>query len=143
MPNYIKEIEAGGVLYKTENRKKYFSLIHRRKQGDWTLPKGHCEKGESLENCALREVNEETGWQGKIVGFCDSFVYNCFDKKIDIHYERTVYFYLIKIVKLNPDYFISKEVTEIVWLPLDLISLEKMTYNNDKSIVKKAISLLN
>jgi len=35
-------------------------LVHRPRYDDWTLPKGKAEPGESDEDCALREVEEET-----------------------------------------------------------------------------------
>jgi ADP-ribose pyrophosphatase YjhB (NUDIX family) len=47
---------AGGLV---QNEKKEFLLIYRR--GKWDLPKGKLDKGEKLETCALREVEEETG----------------------------------------------------------------------------------
>lgn len=47
---------AGGVV---QNEKKQILLIFRR--GKWDLPKGKLDKGESLEECAVREVEEETG----------------------------------------------------------------------------------
>lgn len=47
---------AGGLVY---NEKGEFLIIFRR--GKWDLPKGKLDKGETLEECALREVNEETG----------------------------------------------------------------------------------
>ena len=36
-------------------------LVHRPKYDDWTLPKGKLEPGETHEQAALREVEEETG----------------------------------------------------------------------------------
>jgi 8-oxo-dGTP pyrophosphatase MutT (NUDIX family) len=36
-------------------------LVHRRRYDDWTFPKGKALEGESDEECALREVEEETG----------------------------------------------------------------------------------
>jgi len=36
-------------------------LVHRPKYDDWSFPKGKAEQGESDEDCALREVEEETG----------------------------------------------------------------------------------
>ncbi len=36
-------------------------VVHRPRYDDWTLPKGKAEPGESDEECALREVEEETG----------------------------------------------------------------------------------
>lgn len=54
---HFKLIEAaGGVV---QNEKKELLLIYRL--GKWDLPKGKLEKGESLEACAVREVEEETG----------------------------------------------------------------------------------
>ncbi|HEX4875783.1 MAG TPA: NUDIX hydrolase [Chitinophagaceae bacterium] len=50
---------AGGLV---QNEKKDILLIFRR--GKWDLPKGKIDKGESLEQCAIREVEEETGLKG-------------------------------------------------------------------------------
>jgi 8-oxo-dGTP pyrophosphatase MutT (NUDIX family) len=50
-------IQAAGGLVK--NEKEQMLMIFRR--GSWDLPKGKLDKGEKLENCALREVKEETG----------------------------------------------------------------------------------
>jgi 8-oxo-dGTP pyrophosphatase MutT (NUDIX family) len=47
---------AGGLV---QNEKGEVLLMFRRKK--WDLPKGKLDKGESLEQCALREVQEETG----------------------------------------------------------------------------------
>ena len=51
-------LAAGGLVL---NEKKQILMIHRR--GKWDLPKGKLDKGESLEDCAVREVEEETGLQ--------------------------------------------------------------------------------
>jgi len=51
-------IAAGGLVL---NEKKKILMIFRR--GKWDLPKGKLDKGETLEECAVREVEEETGLQ--------------------------------------------------------------------------------
>ena len=50
-------IQAGGGLVVNDNDE--ILLIFRR--GKWDLPKGKLDKGETLEQCAVREVQEETG----------------------------------------------------------------------------------
>ena len=50
-------IEAGGGL--VINEKEEILMIFRR--GKWDLPKGKLDKGEKIEECAVREVEEETG----------------------------------------------------------------------------------
>jgi len=55
---------AGGLVI---NEKKEILLIFRR--GKWDLPKGKLDKGEKLEDCAIREVEEETGLENvKLIG---------------------------------------------------------------------------
>ena len=53
---------AGGVVGDEGGR---WLLLPRT--GRWDLPKGHLEAGESLEQCAAREVEEETGVAGEVV----------------------------------------------------------------------------
>ncbi len=48
---------AGGIV----RRDGSILLVHRPKYDDWTFPKGKAEGNESDEECALREVWEETG----------------------------------------------------------------------------------
>lgn len=54
--HFTQVTAAGGVV---ENEKGDVLLIFRR--GKWDLPKGKLDKGETIEQCALREVMEETG----------------------------------------------------------------------------------
>ncbi len=53
-------IQAGGGLVKNENEEILFML----RRGKWDLPKGKLDPGETIEECALREVSEETGLTG-------------------------------------------------------------------------------
>jgi 8-oxo-dGTP diphosphatase len=48
---------AGGVVV----RDGQVLLVHRPRYDDWTLPKGKLDPGESFQDAALREVQEETG----------------------------------------------------------------------------------
>jgi 8-oxo-dGTP diphosphatase len=48
---------AGGIVV----RDGRVLLVHRPRYDDWTFPKGKLDPGESFEDAALREVEEETG----------------------------------------------------------------------------------
>ena len=52
---------AGGVVVRERDGGTEVLVVHRPKYDDWTFPKGKAEPGESDEECALREVEEETG----------------------------------------------------------------------------------
>jgi 8-oxo-dGTP pyrophosphatase MutT (NUDIX family) len=47
---------AGGMIFNDENK-----LLMMFRNGQWDMPKGKLDDGESIEDCALREVEEETG----------------------------------------------------------------------------------
>jgi 8-oxo-(d)GTP phosphatase len=55
---------AGGAVLRTgPGGQVEVLLVHRPGHRDWTLPKGKVERGEADEECALREVAEETGFE--------------------------------------------------------------------------------
>ena len=69
-------VAAGGVVLDSSGKTL---MISRR--GRWDLPKGHWEEGESIEECALREVVEETGVAASeiIKPICNTFhTYNVY-----------------------------------------------------------------
>jgi 8-oxo-dGTP pyrophosphatase MutT (NUDIX family) len=56
-------VAAGGLVF---NENKELLMIYRRSK--WDLPKGKLDEGETIEECAIREVEEETGVQQIILG---------------------------------------------------------------------------
>ena len=60
---------AGGLVYRTiPDGAVEVLLVHRPRYDDWSLPKGKAEPGESDEDCARREVFEETGFRVELGG---------------------------------------------------------------------------
>jgi 8-oxo-dGTP pyrophosphatase MutT (NUDIX family) len=58
-PRYVTDTvrAAGGIVARDGD----VLLVHRPRYDDWTFPKGKAVDGETDEDCALREVHEETG----------------------------------------------------------------------------------
>jgi 8-oxo-dGTP pyrophosphatase MutT (NUDIX family) len=52
---------AGGVVVREGEGGREVLLVHRPRYDDWSFPKGKLVPGESYEECAAREVEEETG----------------------------------------------------------------------------------
>lgn len=68
-------VSSGAVVYKIENDIVKILLMYRKTTNTWHLSKGTQNKGETLEETALREVREETGLDiklGKYIGKVES-----------------------------------------------------------------------
>ena len=76
---------AGGIVEKRTPDGIKIALVYRELYGsEWALPKGKQEKGESLEQTALREVEEETGCAARIIeyGGCIRYYHGKSPKKV-------------------------------------------------------------
>lgn len=59
---------AGGVVARTVSGGREYLLVEaRRSRGQWVLPKGHIEPGETPEAAAAREVQEEAGVRAEVI----------------------------------------------------------------------------
>lgn len=56
---------AGGIVV----RDGRVLVVHRPRHGDWSLPKGKLEPGETWEECAVRELEEETRLRCRVDGY--------------------------------------------------------------------------
>jgi len=52
---------AGALCWRVKKKKLELLLIHRQRYDDWSWPKGKLDAGETLAECAVREVYEEVG----------------------------------------------------------------------------------
>ena len=99
-------LAAGGCIY---NDLGEVLLVHRPKYDDWSFPKGKLDKGESLEECALREVFEETGLTCELQDFIGTVAYQ--DRKgrqKEVHYWQ---------MAVKEGFFqVNSEVDDICWL---------------------------
>lgn len=125
---------AGGLV---QNEKGDVLMIYRR--GKWDLPKGKREKGEDLEICAIREVQEETGLsEVEIQQFLVTtyHTYTEFGKRI----LKESYWYLMNASpdqKLVPQ--TEEDILSIEWVHLSLVGEKlKNTFPSIKDVVQAA-----
>lgn len=123
------DIAAGGLLEHRSGDELRIAVVYRPKHDDWTLPKGHLDPGETLEQAALREVEEETGCRGEIVEIVQPNAYLVKKR------PKIVAYYRIKLVG-SPDFRPNDEVSEMLWLtPGEAV--DKLTYEVDRDLVSR------
>lgn len=123
---------AGGIVVKDDNGPKVLVTQHSGHHG-WDFPKGHLEQGESSEQAALREVEEETGFKGEIVekvGQTEYFYYQDGERNF-----KTVVYFLMKYVG-EGEATTAYEVSQMVWLSPDEVE-KKLTFKDTKELWNK------
>jgi 8-oxo-dGTP pyrophosphatase MutT (NUDIX family) len=133
------EYSAGGLVYRKNGTSYDIVVVQRARHEDWSLPKGHIEGGESKEEAALREVEEETGLEAGIVCSLGEIVYFYRRPKEGLT-RKTVYHFLMEALgdELGPP---NWEVSEVRWVPINEAHT-LLTYKNDLEIIGKAKSVL-
>ncbi|MGI8415423.1 MAG: NUDIX hydrolase [Nakamurella sp.] len=135
------ETSAGGLVVRTESGIKSGALIgrlDRRGRLRWSLPKGHVELGETTEQAAMREVEEETGISGRITARLGSVDYTFTAAGKRIH-KRVHHFLMVAIGGELSDADI--EVTEVAWVPLEELD-ERLAYAGERRLARRATELL-
>jgi 8-oxo-dGTP diphosphatase len=117
---------AGGVVV----RDGLVALVHRPRYDDWTLPKGKLDNGESFEEAALREVDEETGLHARLVRELPSVNY-------EVRGRPKVVRYWLMEVESDEGFVANDEVDEVRWLePAEALAL--LTYDRDRGVLAAA-----
>ncbi len=131
-------IAAGGLVW---NEKNELLMIFR--QGKWDLPKGKLDEGETLEDCAVREVMEETGLNDvKLGGLIGITQHEYYDKYIHQQAVKESHWYFMKATSnqsLTPQ--TEEDITEIKWVDIKQIQQYlQNTYLNIELIIKQYFS---
>ena len=133
-------ISAGGVVYrKLEQNTIEFVLCGRNKPLLWRLPKGTPESGETLEQTALREVQEETGLVVNIHKKVKTINYK-FVKTTGAQCFKKVHFYLMSAIGGNTTEH-DQEFDEVVWVSSEK-ALFMMQYDNERLVLEAALKII-
>ena len=132
------EKSSGVIIFRKQGDDIFYLLLHYE-LGHWDFAKGHIEKGETLEQTAIRETEEETGINDLefINGFREWFKY--FFKYKGENIMKIVTFFLARTE--TKDIKLSFEHIGYKWLPYEQ-ALGQLTFDNAKNILKKANSFL-
>jgi 8-oxo-dGTP diphosphatase len=103
-------------------------LVHRPRYGDWTFPKGKVERGETEEQAALREVEEETGLRCELGAELAGTTYT--DPKLR---TKTVRYWAL--VCRDGEAMAQHEVDEIAWLPV-AAAADRLSHERDLDVLR-------
>jgi 8-oxo-dGTP diphosphatase len=114
---------AGGVVL----RDGLVAVVHRPRYDDWSLPKGKLDGGESFEEAALREVEEETGLRCRLVRELPAVKYEVRGR------DKLVRYWAMEVAD-ETRFVPNDEVDQVRWVdPQEALAL--LTYDRDREPV--------
>jgi 8-oxo-dGTP diphosphatase len=123
---------AGGVIVRLgEGGEHELAVIHRPRYRDWSLPKGKLDPGETDEEAALREVDEETGLRCRLGEELQAVSYT------DRHGRPKVVRYWLMECE-GGDFRPNDEVDELRWVGAEEAE-RLLTHDRDRELVAEAL----
>ncbi|HEX7735057.1 MAG TPA: NUDIX hydrolase [Ktedonobacteraceae bacterium] len=114
------------------------ALVGRSQAGIWALPKGTPQDGETVEQVASREVQEETGLQVRLITYVGSISYSFVREQI--RYHKQVRHFLFEAI--GGDMALHDHEYDLVaWFPLPE-ACRRLTYQNEINILYQAEDVL-
>ena len=111
-------------------------LLHRIYPDEWRLPKGKRRQGESLEEAALREVEEESGLRPRIADYVCATSYT-YQSRREGPVEKTVHYYLMTADAQDELRLEARNFDDAKWLPMDQAAL-KLTFESERRALQQA-----
>ena len=141
----VDETSAGGLVLDRLGPNASGALIgrlDRRGRLLWSLPKGHVEAGETEPETAVREVCEETGIAGRVIGKLGTIDFWFVAEGRRVH--KTVHHFLLLATDPVDGLELSDadvEVSEVAWVPLDELAA-RLAYADERRLLERVPVLL-
>lgn len=137
----VRLVSAGGVVYKRVDGKTEVVLCGRLSPEQWRLPKGTPDPGETLEQTALREVQEETGLEVRLLCPITDINYTFYRPNDGARCLKTVYFYLVEPIGGSEDQH-DPEFDIVRWFPIE-DAPERLFFKTESEVVEQAATLID
>ena len=128
---------AGGVVRRrTKNGRTEYALVHRPRYDDWSLPKGKLDPGETDEETAQREVEEETGVRTALLAELSPTRYP--DRKGRLKQVR--YWLMEPVDDKTPKFRPNHEIDEVRWCAAGDAG-KLLHHEHDRTLIAEAEAL--
>nr|WP_211177897.1 NUDIX domain-containing protein [Pseudonocardia acidicola] len=113
-----------------DSRDVEVALVHRPRYDDWSLPKGKLDRGESLAEAAVREVEEETGFRSRLG-----------ERLGDVRYDvpegrKLVRYWSAQVQPGGPGFTPNHETDELRWVsPAEAV--RTLSYDRDREVLDR------
>jgi 8-oxo-dGTP diphosphatase len=124
---------AGGILQRSTPRGDEVMVVYRKRHQDWTLPRGKVKDGESFQEAAMREVQDETGCSCRIGNYLGTISYS------DNGVPKVVLFWKMTYVE-DKGARNNDEIGEALWLPVPA-AIERLSHTQEKALLSRVGSL--
>ena len=115
------------------------ALVGRSHSGMWALPKGTPETNETLEQVAVREVQEETGLEVRLIAYIGNISYSFIHD--NIRFQKQVRHFLFEAIGGDTSLH-DGEYDRVEWFSIPE-ALRRLTYQNEVNILSQAEDILN
>jgi len=129
------EHSSGGAVIDLRDGVPFVAMIATRGRSRWGLPKGAVSPGETSEQAALREVQEETGLDAEVIGLLDTIEY--FFRAGDVLIKKSVDFYLMRFTggTMTPQ---LSEVDDVEWVALPE-AIQRASFDSERKLLSLAL----
>lgn len=133
-------VSAGGIVYRQKSGNVQVVVCGREDPQSFNLPKGTPNKGETIDQTALREVQEETGLEVVLEDYVGSIRYEFLPYNNGHTVTKTVFYYLMDAV--GGDFSLhDSEFDTVRWVGSEEIP-SILSFGNEVEIVQKGISMV-
>jgi len=135
----VHAFSAGGLVLQGQGGQREILLVGRgqspRAEALWALPKGTPHPGETAQQTALREVQEETGLEVAITGYAGVITYSFMEH--GTRYRKRVAYYTMVAIGGDPSLH-DHEYDFVRWFGVDE-ALRAMRYPNEAELVRRIL----
>jgi 8-oxo-dGTP diphosphatase len=122
---------AGGIVERTSPQGPLIAVVYRdRYGGEWGLPKGKRQSGETWQQTALREVQEEIGEAAEIAGVAGATAYAAQGV------PKLVLYWRMRADPATPPFTPNEEVKKLAWLSPKQAT-ERLTHREEADLVRR------